>query len=91
MLPILSCNTNLVGASAITVEAKHAVFDPRRVTPVDGRASAAGRGAATSVLGAVCQTGTGLEDPGVCHGDESDEGGNCSTGDLHCGDLRPRR
>lgn len=91
MLPILSCNTNLVGASAITVDAEHAVFNPCRVTPVDGRASAASRWAATSVFGAVCQTGAGLEDPGVCHGEESDKGGNCCTGDLHCGDLRLRK
>lgn len=88
MLPILSCNTNLVGASAITVEAKHAVFDPRRVAPVDGCACAAGRRATASIFGAVCQTGAGLEDPGVCHGEESGEGGNCSTCDLHFGDLK---
>lgn len=36
MLPILGCNANLVGAGAVAVDAKHAVFDPFRLAPVDG-------------------------------------------------------
>lgn len=83
MLPILSRNANLASAIAVLVHSKHTVLDPGRVAPVDGGASATGCLTTAAVLGAIGLAGAGLEDPGICHGEESDEGGDSSTGYLH--------
>lgn len=88
MLPILSRNANLASAVTVLVDADRAVFDPSRVTPVDGSASAAGCLATASVLGAVGLAGAGLENLGVCHGEESDQSGKSSGSDLHFEELR---
>jgi hypothetical protein len=85
MLPILSSNTNIGCAITILVDA---VFDPSRVAPIDDSASAAGCLATASVLSAVGLAGAGLEYPGICHREESEQNGNSSSRDLGFENLR---
>lgn len=91
MLPILRRNANLASAIAVLVEVKHAAFDPSRVAPVDGCTRAAGCLAATAVFSTIGLTGADLDNPGVCHCQEGDEGSDSSTGDLHFEDLEKSR
>jgi hypothetical protein len=83
MLQIFRRSANLASAIAVLVEAKHAVFDPSRVTPVDGCARATGCLATATIFGTIGLAGAGLENSGVCHGEEGDEGSHSSTADLH--------
>lgn len=87
MFPIIRRKANLASEIAVPIEAKHTVFDPSRVAPVNGCARTAGCLAAAAVFGAVGLTGAGLEDPGVCHGYEGDEGSDSSIVDLHFEDF----
>lgn len=88
MLPIISSNANLGSAINIPVEVAHTIVDPSRFTPIDNSASSVGCPATASVLSAVGLASAGLENPGVCHREESEQNGCSSSRDLNFDDLR---
>lgn len=86
VIPIIRSNTNLSAALAVAVHAQGAVRAPL-VLPVDNVASAGGGLGAATVVFAIPLTGGSGEDPGVGHGQHSDETGDDSGGELHFGGL----
>lgn len=82
VIPVIRCNSNLVAAGAVAVDAKNAIR-PQVVFPVNGVTALAGGLGAALVFFPVPLPAAGSEDPGVGHGEDGGDGSDSGGGELH--------